>query len=75
MGDWAQALFEEQAKKSNAAIEVIKKLNIPKVGKNLEIRKMVWGGGEACLESAAIVHPELGKLVVSRRILQKYIKI
>ena len=44
MGDWAQALFEEQAKKSNAAIEVIKKLNIPKVGKNLEIRKMVWGG-------------------------------
>ena len=74
MGDWAQALFEEQAKKSNAAIEDIKKLKIPKVGKNLEIRKMVWGG-KACLESTAIVHPELGKLVVSRRILRKYIKI
>ena len=66
-GEQAEALFEEQVRKANDAIEDIKKLKIPKAGKIWEIRKEVLGGKKACLEATAIIHPESGKLVVSRR--------
>ena len=59
-------MFEEQEKGANGAIETIKKLKVPKLGKIWEIRKQVLGGKKACLESSAIVHPNTGKLVASR---------
>jgi hypothetical protein len=64
--DKAKALFEEQVKRADKAIEEIKKLKLPKVGKIWEIRKQVVGGKKASLESTAIVDPVSGKLVVSR---------
>ena len=64
--DKAKELFEEQVKEANDAIEKIKKLKVPKLGKIWEIRKQVLGGKKACLESSAIVHPSTGKLVASR---------
>jgi hypothetical protein len=65
--DKAEALFKEQAKRANDAIEKIKRLKLPKVGKIWEIRKEVLGGKKACQESTAIVHPISGELVVARR--------
>ena len=64
--DEAEALFIEQEKEANDAIEKIKMLKIPKLGKIWEIRKQVLGGKKGCLDSTAIVDPVSGKLVTSK---------
>ena len=69
--DKAEDLFEEQVTRANDAIEEIKKLNLPKVGKIWDIRKKVLGGKKACMDSTAILHPNSGELVVSRNIIRE----
>ena len=64
--DRAKALFEEQEERANNAIEKIKKMKLPKVGKIWEIRKEIFGGKKAALETTAIIHPISGDLVVSK---------
>ena len=69
--DQAKVLYEEELKRAEEEVQNINKGHTSKVGKIWEIRKRIIVGKTACLESTAIVNPENGKVVVSKRQIQE----
>ena len=64
--DEAEAVYQEEVKRTENEIKEIKKLKTSRVGRIWEIKKRIVGGKKASLEATAIVNPHTGKLVVSK---------
>ena len=67
----AEQLFLEQSQKANIEIEEIKRMKTSRAGKIWEIRKRVVGGKKYSQQASAIIDPNTGGLVVSRKKIQQ----
>jgi hypothetical protein len=64
--DEAEALYQEEVKRTDIEINEIKKMKTSKVGRIWEIKKRIVGGKKASIEATAIINPHTGKLAVSK---------